>query len=355
MIKVCQIIHGKPVGGIYTVQKHLYNSFSANDMPIDFHTIILDKRNIEYQDYFKEKGIYIQTKNRYKIFILLRKIIRDYDIVHLHGFTPWLVLLVYLSNKNILFNNHGLIGKGRELSNLEKIKVVFFGFFLRNIAKKIVSVSHFINNKMINDYNVKKEKTAVIYNTTDFHLNKYSIKKYKKITLGYHGRFVSFKRIEMIIDTAKHLSKFLDTKVLLIGKGPKKESISNYAYLNNVTADFINYSTEIKKYIKEIDFLLLLSKHEPFGISALEGIMNGIPVFTLNDSGGVVEIFNDKYNWFVCNRVEEIALKIRIFIENRYYQDLFTDFQEYVSENFSMKKFQKFYFDIYKELNENSL
>ncbi|MGV8019087.1 MAG: glycosyltransferase family 4 protein [Ignavibacteria bacterium] len=349
MIKVCQIVSGQRKGGIDTVQKNLHAAFTNDNAGIFFKTIVIRNHKNDFEEFYSGEAIYINYGSYLPVYLQLRKVLKQFDIIHVHGFTPWLVLAIRLINRRILFSNHGLMGKGRILGKKEKFKKFLFGIFLRNIAECIVSVSDFINRKMIVEYGVNEEKTAIVHNCTNFPVTERLVKKNKTLVLGYHGRFVSFKRLKLMIDVSSEINKTHSSMVSLLGEGPEMKELVSYAKLNNIELKVNEYAANVFEHIRNFDYLLFTSHGEAFGITVLESIMSGIPAFVFNDSGGTLEIFAGEYSWFICKDTKDMAEKVIKFGNDEIYGLLFAKLQKHVENNFSLSAFKKSYARIYND------
>jgi len=99
-----------------------------------------------------------------------------------------------------------------------------------------------------------------------------------QIQVGYLGRFHFKKKVENIVDAAMRTANI---GLLVAGTGPKEyeatlramsKSVERVKWLGFVQKD------QREEFFRRIDFLVLASEYECFGMSAAEALVRGIPV-----------------------------------------------------------------------------
>jgi len=190
--------------------------------------------------------------------------------------------------------------------------------FNKNINSKnlIICNSEFSKQCFREVYHHYRDDISVIHPPVFIKLNKeYSIKEDSVVSIG---RFSNTKgQLEQI----KIAERLQNVNFHIVGFTNKKENYYlkcyNYVKDNKVKNVFfhINASYEDKRDIlKRAKIFLHTTEDEPFGITIVEGIMNGcLPI--VSDSGGQKEIvFLDRLRY---TRIEEIREIIKEIIDNK--------------------------------------
>jgi glycosyltransferase involved in cell wall biosynthesis len=119
-----------------------------------------------------------------------------------------------------------------------------------------------------------------------------------RIQLGYLGRFHFKKRLENIVTAAVRTA---DVGLVVAGTGPKEYEASVRAL--SKTEDRIKWSGFVQKnrreaFFQSIDFLVLASEYECFGMAAAEALVRGIPVI-VSERVGIADDVREMSGGFV--------------------------------------------------------
>ncbi len=136
------------------------------------------------------------------------------------------------------------------------------------------------------------------------------------------GRIVNEKGFEIIIDAAPHVIKRYPLAVFIIaGEGPllkRYQTIINERGLNH-HINFIGFINEQERnaLFKKCNIALFPSTYEPFGIVALEGMINGKPTI-VSDTGGLTSIIEDHVTGIKIKPgdVNDLTEKILYLLDN---------------------------------------
>lgn len=353
-IKVLQIINRNPRGGIYRVQMDLLTTF-YNDEKIKIHVALINDKNHEGEFSFGNLNIpYTEIKeSKLSQIKALRKLITHFDIVHIHGPSPWIWIALLFSDVKIIFTNHGLIGTGRKLKKHEYLKRFLIKKFLKFKAHYITNVSNYALNRIIREYEVQFHKCSVIYNCSHWESTSTNFHPNSTLKIGFHGRFVGFKRIDRLLKVASIVKNSVDVKVQLLGDGDLITLYKKLAYEFNCDIEIIPYNPNPRKIIENFDIEIIPSDEEYFGLAVLEAVQSGLPTFVFKDGGGCTEIFGDKFTWFVCENEQDMAEKIlSLYTPNHrtIILEQLKELQYHVSNSFSLEYFYKSYRDVYLKI-----
>ena len=146
--------------------------------------------------------------------------------------------------------------------------------------------------------------------------------KNKVIKIGAIGRFVQDKGFDTLIDSLAILkNKNINFKLYLGGNGEEKSNlIKQLNHLNLAdNIEFIGWISgeEKKQFFKDIDIFVVPSRHEPFGLVVLEGMLNSKPMVVAR-SEGPLEIV-DSETAYMCdiNNATQMAASIAAIISDK--------------------------------------
>ncbi|HYD03450.1 MAG TPA: glycosyltransferase family 4 protein [Alphaproteobacteria bacterium] len=157
-------------------------------------------------------------------------------------------------------------------------------------ADRVVAVSYYTKQKIMQHYSIPAEKITVIHNAVDFgEEKKYDIKKHEKVVL-FLGRLTLQKGPDYFVEAAKRVLDYdPDVKFIIAGSGDMEARlIDRVAQLGIghkvLFAGFIS-GEEVNKAYQAADLYVMPSVSEPFGITPLEALRNGVPVIISKQSG----------------------------------------------------------------------
>jgi glycosyltransferase involved in cell wall biosynthesis len=160
-------------------------------------------------------------------------------------------------------------------------------------ADKVIAVSEYTKQKLIEYYGIPAEKIEVVHNAVD-HLPKVfsslpTLSKKDKI-VTFLGRITMQKGPEYFIRAAaKTLTKVKNVKFVVAGTGDMlpflmEESARLNIARNVLFAGWLS-GEDIDRAYQMADLYVMPSVSEPFGVTALESIKNGTPVLISKQSG----------------------------------------------------------------------
>jgi len=163
-------------------------------------------------------------------------------------------------------------------------------------SDKIISVSQFTKNLLVENYGINPDKVSVIHNAVtdpgkkDVAPGLTSFKKLGYKIVLYLGRITLQKGPEYFIRAAKKVVEY-ESKVVFVvaGSGDMQEQMIKEAaglgILGNVLFTGFLRGEEIDRIYQAADLYVMPSVSEPFGITSLEAVINGTPVIVSKQSG----------------------------------------------------------------------
>jgi glycosyltransferase involved in cell wall biosynthesis len=239
----------------------------------------------------------------YYLPFVLRKEIKNFDIIHIHEHrTPLAVFVHYYAKKYdipYVLQSHGSVLK---IMRMDKLKTLFdkiFGYAILRDASKLIAVSNFEVDQY-KQMNVPEEKITVIPNGIDLDSfknlppkgtfrEKFSISE-KHIIL-FLGRINEIKGIDFLIRSYAKLNDEIEDTVLIIagsddGYKSRAESLITELNLEN-KVKFVGYISGVDNLAAYVDADVLVypSIFEIFGLVPFEAIMCGTPVIVTEECG----------------------------------------------------------------------
>jgi 1,2-diacylglycerol 3-alpha-glucosyltransferase len=263
---------------------------------------------------------------------IIEKLAREnkFDIVHIQEPTPTGISALIVAKKHKIptvgalhfipeQTDRNLLG-----GKAEKILTLLLGCYIKfiyNKYDKIMTVSNFFAGNL-KKYGVIKPIT-VISNGTDideFHPASIDLALRKRLGVSddsvvffYLGRLDGDKNVETLIRAMPFVN--LNVKLLIVGKGKKKEELQKLAIDLKVDSKIIwvNYITdeEMPDYYHAANVFSIMSPYEGQSIVTLQAVASGLPIIAAN-AGALPELCFDGKNGFLVNTYDFKTLADRI-------------------------------------------
>ena len=253
----------------------------------------------------------------------------DIDIVHSHYALPHAVAAVLardIAGKKVkcITTLHGtditVVGSHPTMKNITRYAI--------NSNNMVTAVSNFLKIETEKILKIAPGRIKTIYNFVnpeDFnpHLQKNKLCKNKK------GRHIlvhvsNLRDVKSPLDVLKifygiHQARVKDFELWIIGEGPMEIEMRQWC-LDHELEDrvkFMGVRSNIGKLLASCFMMILPSKTESFGLSALESMACGVPVIA-SRAGGLPEVIDDGVNGilFEPGNVDEATEKALTLIKN---------------------------------------
>lgn len=185
-----------------------------------------------------------------------------------------------------------------------------FSFAYKVVSKKFFKVA-VVSEAVLEEAIFKKvikDKVLVINNVVDIKkVQKYSLQNWsKEYDFIYFGRLEDIKNPMLFIEIINKLSKKnKNISAAIIGDGGLKDDclqlIEKYSLKNNI--DILGFQKNPFKIIKHSKVVIMPSKAEGFGLTAIESMCLEKPVIN-SGVGGLATIFSDNQE-FICRELDE--------------------------------------------------
>jgi L-malate glycosyltransferase len=362
MIRLIHVIGSFQYGGIEKLVFELIR-MQCNDPDLSPSVLVeFDKGNLKED--FQKLGIDIYTANLKsgkdltpgKI-LNIRNYLNTCDIIHLHDFNFAVALSVFLTNKKVVYTEHGLFGAGRERKYFENISIRARELFIKNRVTRFVCNSEFTRSYASQFYKCSMDKCTVVYNgiksfhVTDTMETGWLLPKLKnRFVIGSAGRLAGVKRFDRLITAFAKLD-ISDAVLLIVGSGPLETRLITLTLELQVSERviFTGYREMISSYLDLMDICVFPSQTEAFGLVAVESLSLGKPTIAFRDGGGLVEIIEPAEKKDIVDSENELLERIKYYYTNRQCIKEKSYLRKERAEFFSLERMHSGYKGIYSK------
>ena len=268
------------------------------------------------------KILNLSQKNRLQVILRLAGLFRKERVRIIHCHHPltriWGRLAGILSGVRLIFDHvHGVTGTGNRYI---RAKEWFLGLF----TTRTIAVSFFVRNFLIEEMGLNPERITVIYNGVDLNVFKPAINNTRKarkfISVCGISRLHPTKGFKYLLEAApKILERFPNTRFIIVGDGPAKKDLMEYAKSLSIegSVEFSGTRMDIPAILSAADILVHPSIREGLSLSVIEAHAMGIPVVATS-VGGIPEIMSDGLSGILVGfgDADALAKAIVSLIEN---------------------------------------
>ncbi len=238
---------------------------------------------------------------------------------------------------------------------------------LAAFTDKVVAVSNAVKKDILEYDRIPEDKVTVIYNGIEverfFKKRVTNIRDELKISadtpvIGTVGRLTIQKGHKYLIEAIAKLKKdFPRITLLIVGDGPLKQQLKNYAEKLKISKNviFLGMRRDIPEILSTIDIFVLSSLWEGLCNSLIEAMAAGKPVIA-SDIPAVTEIINsDKMGILIPPQNSEAIKKaISVLLNNKPLAQNFCKFaQERILSTFTIDKTVSHYSDLFIKILES--
>ncbi|MER3373036.1 MAG: glycosyltransferase [Allomuricauda sp.] len=253
----------------------------------------------------------------------LRKLLNQYDIVHVHLFPSfyWVGFATFLgkTRAKLFYTEHNTTNRRRNHPLLKHIDKIIYKRYT-----KIISISDAVHKNLQEHLGGLKNLVFQINNGIDLkEVN--SAKPYDKPELGFDenailllqvSSFTPQKDQRTLIQSLLHLPE--STQLILVGDGPlrtEQEKLADSLKLSD-RVHFYGLRNDVPRLLKTVDVVILSSNFEGLSLSCVEGLASGKP-FMAADVPGLTEVVQGHGILFPKGDHESLALNITKLLENK--------------------------------------
>lgn len=218
---------------------------------------------------------------------------QSFDIIHAHDWLtfPAGILASEASGKPLIVHVHATeFDRSGDNINTQVYETEQLGMLK---ADHIIAVSEFTRQIIIERYHIPAEKISVVHNGVAWG-NHVTVKKSERIfrerMIVFAGRITYQKGPAAFVDAAARiLKKNSNFRFVMAGSGDLLHDMIRRAARLRISSSFhftgFLHKHELERLLSQADVYVMPSVSEPFGISPLEAVSNGVPVVVSRQSG----------------------------------------------------------------------
>lgn len=195
--------------------------------------------------------------------------------------------------------------------------------FISHLTGNNIAVSEKTKDDMIKSLEIKKDEVAVIPNGIDLEVIGIVKPASEEFDLVFAGRLIKERNIDVLIDAMSLLKEDNSSlKLGIIGDGPEREKLQNYAKSKVVNAKFFGFLESFEDVLSIMKasriFVHPSTREGGASIVSLEANACGLPVIAVKHELGIdKKLIIDGYNGYFVDLLspELIAEKVRLLLE----------------------------------------
>lgn len=205
---------------------------------------------------------------------------------------------------------------------------------------------------------LKRHNHYTIYNTLpkNFSVRDTPRKFDVPVTLGVVSRLEPIKGMDLVIPAyAEVLKRFPGTKLLVVGDGSLRQSMERQAEALNCSGAITWAGRQPQERLQEwydrIDILLMPSRSEGFGLTAIEAMASGC-VVVASRTGGLPEVVKDEEVGLLHEpeSISDMTDKVCLLISDTELMEKLSDNALIYVRNFSLERYSLLMNTLYKSL-----
>jgi len=165
----------------------------------------------------------------------------------------------------------------------------------------VIGVSRFVLERLVDQGYFARSRQHVVHNCTPANPAQDDTPKKRSnfpLRFGYIGTLSENKGVGWLIEQFQRLG--IDARLDIAGRGKLDYEAELKAMADPAKVSFLGYC-DTDRFMRSIDVLVVPSRWaEPFGLVAVEGCANHLPVIAAN-MGGLPEIIRDEFNGLLCS------------------------------------------------------
>ena len=304
------------------------------------------------------KGIIFLLKNLWKIKLSFKP-----DVVHVQYMAPGaipIILLKLIGQKSIVATAH----TNADVYGAKAMKLL--KFLQSHVLRAFTCITlraekNFFGSCSLFDSSIRcipAHTHYTIYNALPGYIQISDNKKENNdiITIGVVSRLEHIKGMDLVVPAfAKVYEKNKNIRLLVVGDGSLRHQMEEDASRSHLCKiiEFagMQQQRDLQSYYDKIDVLLMPSRSEGFGLTAIEGMARGC-VLVASNTGGLPEVVREGYVGLLHQpeSVNDLANKICSLIENpKHFEQMRSHLHDYVQQ-FTFERYADLFNDLYSKL-----
>ena len=276
----------------------------------------------------------------------LRRIFKDYDLVHAHLFPTlyWASLATRGLNVKLVYTEHSTSNSRRSKWYFRPVERYMYGRY-----NKIISISQQTQEALISWLGQYDERFVVINNGVD-------TKKFASVnvpvipkSLIMVSRFASSKDQETVIRAMQYIDK--DAILRFVGDGENRPYCEALAKELGVYDRilFLGSRSDVQELVASSYIGIQSSNWEGFGLTAVEIMACGKPVIATNVDG-LKQVVEEAGEIFNVGNVSELAARVNYLLSDKEYYHFISDRCRQRAKEYDITMMSERYLRLYKLL-----
>lgn len=316
-MKILHVINSLEIGG---AQRLLSDLLPLQAKTEEISLLVYERVDNDFEKKILASGVKIISLDEHNfhnptIILKLRKIFKDYDLVHAHLFPTiwWASLAARGLNVKMVFTEHSTSNSRRGKWYLRPIEQ-----FMYSRYNRIVSISQQTQDALTGWLKSHDDRFVVICNGVDT-VRFASVKKpVIPKSLIMVSRFVASKDQETVIRAMEQIDH--DATIRFVGDGENlehcKQVASELGLADRVL--FLGARSDVAELVAESYIGIQSSNWEGFGLTAVEIMASGKPIIG-TDVDGLKQVIVGAGETFPVGNKTELAGKVNYLINNETY------------------------------------
>lgn len=304
------------------------------------------------------KGILFLLKNLWKIKLSFKP-----DVVHVQYMAPGaipIILLKLMGQKSIVATAH----TNADVYGVKAMKLL--KFLQSHVLRTFTCITlraekNFFGSCSLFDPSIRRipaHAHYTIYNALPGYIQITDKKRESQdiITIGVVSRLEHIKGMDLVVLAfAKVYDKHKNVRLLVVGDGSLRQQMEEDANRFHLKSniEFIGRQEQaaLQSYYDKIDVLLMPSRSEGFGLTAIEGMARGC-VLVASNTGGLPEVVREGYVGILHQpeSMDDLANKVCCLIENpKHFEQMRSHLHDYVQQ-FTFERYTDLFNDLYSKL-----
>lgn len=347
-MRILHVITSLEIGGAQRLLADLLPLQSASE---EVTLLVYERVHNDFEKTLEQAGINILCLNEHNfhnpgVVLRLRKIFKDYDLVHAHLFPTiyWASLAARGLKVKLVYTEHSTSNSRRNKWYFRPVER-----FMYSRYDRIISISQQTQDALTSWLGQQDERFVVVNNGVD-------TKKFSSVevpvsakSLIMVSRFASSKDQETVIRAMEHIDK--DAVIRFVGDGENRRHCEELAQELGVSdrVQFLGSRSEVPELVASSYIGIQSSNWEGFGLTAVELMAAGKPVIATNVDGlkQVVEGAGETFN---VGDATELAEKVNNLLSDNQYYNLVIDKCRQRSKMYDISVMLENYLKLYKSI-----
>lgn len=347
-MRILHVITSLEIGG---AQRLLVDLLPLQASMADVTLLVYERVGNDFEKSIEQAGIKIICLDEHNfhnpgVIILMRKIFKDYDLVHAHLFPTvyWASVAARGLNVKLVYTEHSTSNSRRNKWYFRSVERFMYGRY-----DKVISISQQTHDALTFWLRQHDGRFMVINNGVN--TQKFSSVRLPVIpnSLIMVSRFASSKDQETVIRAMVHIDK--EATLRFVGDGENRFYCENLAKELGVSdrVYFLGSRSDVAELVAASYIGIQSSNWEGFGLTAVEIMACGKPIIASNVNG-LKQVVEGAGEIFTLGNASELASKVNNLLSNKEYYQAMADRCRQRAHKYDISVMSANYMKLYESL-----